>query len=137
MIDWNTIATTTNNVGCCGQCTMFGGNVDVYYWPVSGVNDDCVSTIGSNFNNPVTELLVTDDRGYPYWKAQTNPWGQSGSPDVNSITLPPQQALAGAPNPLSGPTNIIEARGYWQSNITVAGNMSSSEAIATIGNFRW
>lgn len=112
--------------------------MDVYYWPVAGANSDCVSAIGSNFNNPVTELMVTDDRGYPYWKAQTNPWGQHDSQNVDSITVPPQQALAaGAPNPLSGPTNILLAREYWQSNITLAGNISSSEAIATIGDFRW
>ena len=111
--------------------------MDVYYWPVSGAKEDCVLTIGSEFNNPVTELLITDDRGYPYWKAQTNPWGQNGSLEVDSITLPPQQALAGAPNPLSGQTNIIKAREYWQNNITVPSNFSSSVAIATIGDFRW
>lgn len=136
-IDWDTIATTTSSVGCCNQCTILGGDVDVYYWPVPGANSDCVSTIGSNFNNPVTELMVTDDRGYPYWKAQTDPWGQYGSQYVDSITVPPQQALAaGAPNPLSGPTNILLAREHWQNNITVAGNVSSSQAIATIGDFR-
>ncbi|KAL9066628.1 MAG: hypothetical protein Q9161_007458 [Pseudevernia consocians] len=135
-IDWNTVATTTSSVGCCEQCTILGGNVDVYYWPVSGAKEDCVLTIGSEFNNPVTELLITDDRGYPYWKAQTNPWGQNGSLEVDSITLPPQQALAGAPNPLSGQTNIIKAREYWPNNITVPSNFSSSVAIATIGDFR-
>lgn len=136
-IDWNTIGITTSNVGCCGQCTVFGGNVDVYYWPVPEESDDCVSTIGSNFNNPVTELVVTDNRGYPYWKVQTNPWGQNDSQAVDSINLPPEQALAnGGVNPLSAPT-YIQAREYLQSNITLAGNVSSSEAIATIGGFRW
>ncbi|KAL9137245.1 MAG: hypothetical protein Q9175_001552 [Cornicularia normoerica] len=135
-IDWNTIATPTSSVGCCQQCTILGGNVDVYYWPVPGANDECVSTIGPKFNDPGTELLVTDDRGFPYWKAQTNPWGQNGSQDVESITLPPQQALTGAINPLSVRTNIVKAREYRQSNIIVAGNVSSTEAIATIGDFR-
>ena len=111
--------------------------MDVYYWPVSGANSDCVSIIGSSYNNYVTELLITDDRGYPYWKAQTNPWGQNGSQDLGSITLPPEQALDGAMNPLSVPTNIIQARGYPQGNITIAGNVSISEAIATIGEFQW
>lgn len=111
--------------------------MDVYYWPVPGANDDCVSTIGPKFNDPGTELLVTDDRGFPYWKAQTNPWGQNGSQDVDSITLPPQQALTGAINPLSVRTNIFKAREYRQSNIIVAGNVSSTEAIATIGDLRW
>lgn len=112
--------------------------MDVYYWPNAEENSDCVSIIGSSFNNPVSELMVTDDRGYPYWKAQTNPWGQNNSQVVDSITLPPQQALDGAmPNPLSGPTTILQARGYWQNNVTLAGNVSSSEAIATIGDFRW
>ena len=136
-IDWNAVATTTSSVGCCGQCQIFGGNVDVYYWPVPGANSGCVSTIGSDFNNPVTELMVTDDRGFPYWKAQTNPWGQSGSQDVNSITVPPQQALDGAVNPLSAQPYIIQARQYLQNNLTLDGNVSSSEAIATIGDFRW
>lgn len=136
-IDWNAVATTTSSVGCCGQCQIFGGNVDVYYWPVPGANSGCVSTIGSDFNNPVTELMVTDDRGYPYWKAQTNPWGQNGSQDVNSITVPPQQALDGAANPLSAQPYIIQARQYLQNNLTLVGNVSSSEAIATIGDFRW
>ena len=136
-IDWNDVATTTSNVGCCGQCQILGGNVDVYYWPVSGANSDCVSIIGSSYNDYVTELLITDDRGYPYWKAQTNPWGQNGSQDLGSITLPPEQALGGAMNPLSVPTNIIQARGYPQGNITIAGNVSISEAIATIGEFQW
>ena len=112
--------------------------MDVYYWPVAGANSDCVSIIGSNFNDPVTELMITDDRGYPYWKAQKNPWGQQDSQNVDSITVPAQQALAGgAPNPLNEPTNILSARQYWQGNIRLAGNISSFEAIATIGDFRW
>ena len=111
--------------------------MDVYYWPVSTANQECVSTIGSRFNDPVKELLVTDDRGYPYWKAQTNPWEQNGSQGLDSITAPPEQALpAGAVNPLSAPANI-QAREPPKNNITFAGNVSSSEAIATIGDFSW
>ena len=111
--------------------------MDVYYWPVTGANSDCVSEIGTSFKNPATELMVTDDRGYPYWKAQPNPWGQNSSENLTSITIPPEQALIGDVNPLSAPTNIIYARGYWQINTTLAANLSSSEAIATIGDFRW
>lgn len=137
-IDWKTIATTTSTVGCCGQCSIFGGNVDVYYWPVPGENNGCVSTIGSSFNNPIIELMVTDDRGYPYWKIQTNPWGQNDSLTVvDSNTIPQPQALDnGGVNPLSVAPSI-QARDYVQKNITLAGNVSISEAIATIGNFRW
>lgn len=142
-IDWNTIATTTSTVGCCGQCNVFGGNVDVYYWPVPGENDDCVSTIGTSFNDPETELMVTDDRGYPYWKIQTNPWGSNDTYTVDSNTIPQPQALEnGGVNPLSVATSIqvqeyIKAREYLQKNITLAANVSSSEVVATIGNFRW
>ncbi|CAF9939064.1 hypothetical protein IMSHALPRED_001193 [Imshaugia aleurites] len=135
-LDWSTIATTTSNVGCCGQCTIFGGNVDVYYWPVTGANSDCVSIVGSTYNDYVSELLTTDNRGYPYWKAQTNPWGQNCSQNLGSITLPPEQALDGAPNALSAATNIIQYRDYSPKNITSAANISTAEAIATIGDFR-
>ena len=111
--------------------------MDVYYWPVPEANYNCVSTIGSIFNNPVTELLITDNRGYPYWKAQTDPWGQNHSEAGDSITLPPQQALNAAPNPLDEPTYIVKPRGYGKANITIPANVSNAEAIATIGNFRW
>ena len=137
-IDWDTIATTTSTIGCCNQCTVFGGNVDVYYWPVLEANSACLSVIGSSFKNPATELLVTDDRGYPYWKPQRDPWADNDSKSVNSITIPAEQALPqGGVNPLSAPTYIVQAREYRHSNITLAANMSSVEAIATIGNFRW
>ena len=132
------MATTRSNVGCCGQCEILGGNADVYYWPVPGANSDCVSIIGSSFNDPARELLVTDNRGYPYWKAQTNPWGRSSSQYVDGITIPPEQALAGgAANPLSAANYIVQAREYRQANNTLAANISISEAIATIGSFRW
>ena len=110
--------------------------MDVYYWPVTEANYNCVSTIGSSFNNPVTELLITDNRGYPYWKAQTNPCGQNHSQDWDSITLPPQQALQAAENPLDEPTYIVKPRGE-QANITIPANLSNAEAVATIGDFRW
>ena len=112
--------------------------MDVYYWPVTGANSDCLSTIGSKFNDPATELLVKDDRGYPYWKAQKNPWGGNGSQNVDGITIPPEQALPdGAANPLSALATIVQARDYRQFNTTLATNVSSSEAVATIGAFRW
>ena len=112
--------------------------MDVYYWPVPEANSDCVSQIGTSFNNPATELVVTDDRGYPYWKAQPNPWEQNVSQNVNSIIIPPEQALPGGDaNPLSAPTDIIYARGYWHINTTLGANLSGSEAIATIGDFKW
>ncbi len=111
--------------------------MDVNYWPVPGANTGCISTIGSIFKDPSTELLVTDDRGYPYWKAQTNPWGNSGSQYIESIAVPPEQALRGGNmNPLSvAPT--IQAREYRRNNVTRAMNMSNPEIVATIGNFRW
>lgn len=124
-------------MGCCKQCTILGGTVDVYYWPVPDANTDCVSTIGSSFNDPASELLITDNRGYPYWKAQPNPWGQNGSQYANGNTVPPEQALPSDVNPLDAANYIIQAREYQQANITLATNLSSSEAIATIGNFRW
>ena len=111
--------------------------MDVYYWPVTGANSDCVSIVGSTYNDYVSELLTTDNRGYPYWKAQTNPWGQNCSQNLGSITLPPEQALDGAPNALSAATNIIQYRDYSPKNITSAANISTAEAIATIGDFRW
>ena len=136
-IDWDTIATTTSTIGCCNQCTVFGGNVDVYYWPTLEANSACLSIIGSSFKDPATELLVTDDRGFPYWKPQRDPWADNDSRNVNSITIPAEQALPLGMNPLSAPTYIVQAREYRHSNITLAANMSSVESIASIGNFRW
>ena len=112
--------------------------MDVYYWPVPGANSDCVSVIGSNFKDPATELVVTDNRGFPYWKVQKNPWGQNDSQNVDSITIPPEQAFPGGDaNPLSAPTYIVQAREYRQNNTTIAANLSSAEVLATIGSFRW
>ena len=87
--------------------------------------------------------MVTDDRGFPYWKIQTNPWGQNDTQTVDANTIPQPQALDnGGVNPLSVAATIqagdyLRAREYLQKSITLAGNVSSSEAIATIGNFRW
>ena len=112
--------------------------MDVYYWPVPGANSNCVSIIGTNYKDAISELVVTDNRGYPYWRAQKNPWGQNGSHSEDGITIPPEQALpAGAVNPLSAPTYIVQAREYRQLNSTLAVNVTSFEAIATIGDFRW
>ena len=88
--------------------------------------------------------MTTDDRGYPYWKIQTNPWGQNDTLTVmNTNTIPQPQALDnGGVNPLSVATFIqvddyLRKRDYLQKNITLAANVSNAEAVATIGNFRW
>ena len=118
-IDWRTIASTTASVGCCNQCSIYGGNVDVYYWPVLGANSDCLSTIGTNFKDPATELMITDNRGYPYWKPQKNPWAQNGSQNADSTNIPPEQALPVAEvNALNQPSYIVRVRDYRQDNVT-------------------
>ena len=95
--DWKAIATTTKGVGCCNQCVIQGGNVDVYYWPASDSNTACLSAVGSSFNNPLAGLLTTDTRGYQYWKAPSNPYG--GTISSESLGIPPPMALGGPEDP--------------------------------------
>ena len=55
------------------------GNVDVHYWPVSGVDTGCLAEIGTSYK-PIDEgLFATDDRGYIRMIPQPNPWATSGA----------------------------------------------------------
>ena len=82
-VDFEDIAIHTKEVGCCGQCEIYGGGmVDVHYWPVKGANTECMNTIGHHELDWEKGLWVTDSRGYPYYNAQSNPWeGQEASMD--------------------------------------------------------
>ena len=60
--------------GCCGMCAIAAGNVDVFYWPVSGANSECLKTIGTSIR-PVDEGFFTYDlRGHKEFKSKPDPW---------------------------------------------------------------
>ena len=82
-VDFEDIAVHTKEVGCCGQCEIYGGGmVDVHYWPVKGANTECMNTIGTHELDWEKGLWVTDSRGYPYYNPQSNPWeGHEASMD--------------------------------------------------------
>lgn len=146
-IDFSSQATTTASIGCCGRCTVAGGNVDVYYWPAPTAKTDCLATVGSVIQDPMSGNRITDSRGYPYWKPQTNPYAPAGgsiTASPLSTILPAPQALPGNYKPNVNPLNeapvYITARELpITDNSTITGNLSNPNAahIATIGTFEW
>ena len=73
-MNWNQLATTASTIGCCDACAIAGGNVDVYYWPVSGSNTDCTASIGTSLIDPDAGLFTTDARGHKIFESQPNPY---------------------------------------------------------------
>ena len=69
----------------------------MYYWPASDLNTACLSEIGGSVNNPFAGLVITDTRGFEYWKAPINPYGATVSSDSSDI--PPPMALGGPDDP--------------------------------------
>ena len=64
---------------CCGPCELKGLNVDIYYWPVPGVDTSCQSIIGTGLE-PLHDGATTDTQGTVYWGyplSSTNSDGQS------------------------------------------------------------
>ena len=49
---------------CCGQCFLYGLDVDVYYWPDPDANSSCLSIVGESVR-PIDYGATTDSR-YPY-----------------------------------------------------------------------
>ena len=75
-------------VGCCDDCVLSAGNVDVYYWPVKGANTDCVSLIGSSYR-PVDEGFFTyDARGHKEFLPKPNPWSTDKALLTSRTPLP-------------------------------------------------
>ena len=54
-------AVMPSSLSCCNECLNAAGNVDMFYWPKSGVNADCLSIIGTS-HRPVDEGFFTSDR---------------------------------------------------------------------------
>lgn len=75
-INWSQMTVTTS-VGCCDSCAILGGNVDVYYWPVSGANSACLSTIGTSYGDPNDGYFTTDARGHKLFMSRPNPYASS------------------------------------------------------------
>ena len=86
-MNWNQLATTASTIGCCDACAIAGGNVDVYYWPVSGSNHDCTSSIGTSDIDPDLGLFTTDARGHKNFVSQPNPYATDASDDLTSTTV--------------------------------------------------
>ena len=55
---------------CCGQCEIYGPNVEVYYWPEPNADDSCLSIIGDKVNPPL-EGAKTDNAGDVWWGTVT------------------------------------------------------------------
>ena len=81
-IEWESLTTPGNSVGCCDFCEIMGGNVDVYYWPVPGAKTDCLSTIGTSLGDPDHGVFTTDSRGHSYFESKPNPWTTSNPPTL-------------------------------------------------------
>ena len=72
--DYSSVQTGFHNFpDCCGQCWIYGPNVDVYYWPEPDADSSCLDLIGSSVI-PENEGAQTDADGVVYWAATTNPY---------------------------------------------------------------
>lgn len=119
-LDWNSIAVTTGPFGCCEACQLVGGNVDVYFWPVPGVNTDCLATIGTTVASDIDQrLLISDVRGVGggWWKSQSNPYDLERLNSLsNSAPLPNLKArgytLLSTVNDSSGSTTVVTQNGF-------------------------
>ena len=119
-MDWSSIAPISATAGCCDACELVGGNVDVYYWPVSGANTDCLASIGTSVASDIDQnLLITDDRGAGggWWKSQTDPY---------LLTSSSSSPTSAVPRPLN-------ARGH--ALLSAPANGSESLLIATHNGF--
>lgn len=96
-INWNVLATTTSGVGCCNQCMIKGGNVDVYYWPAPDAKTACLSVVGESMEKPTAGIYTTDKRGYGYWQAPSDAY--DGAAASGTAAIPAPVALGGPEDP--------------------------------------
>ncbi len=110
-LDWSSVATASGTIGCCDACELVGGNVDVYYWPVSGANTDCVASVGTTAASDIDQnLILSDARGVGggWWQSLPNPYLTSSSTPANPA--PPQSLNARGHALLSAPGNGSETK---------------------------
>lgn len=128
-IEWSKLA-TTSTAGCCDFCAIFGGNVDVYYWPALGARSDCLSSIGTSYR-PVDEgFFTTDARGNKWPLSRPNPYATS-SGNLKPIPMTTLDAK-----------NQLENRSYrplYNASMDLVGanppNKTNSGSIAIVGQF--
>lgn len=119
-LHWSSIAAKTGTFGCCEACELVGGNVDVYFWPVSGANTDCLATVGTTAASDINQrLLISDARGVGggWWKSQPNPYYLKSLNSVsNSAPLPHlnarDHALLSTADNTSGSTTVVTQNGF-------------------------
>ena len=125
-IDWAQV-TATSTIGCCDSCMVFGGNVDVFYWPVSDAKTDCVSQIGTSYDNIDAGFFTYDERGNKYFRSRPNPYDT----DTNTITQPPPPIITSAPqrrlrqrSVASGWSSLLAQNGSITANETIPGSVA-------------
>ena len=99
-MNFKTMQTTTSGVGCCGQCMLQGGNVDVYYWPSPDVQTTCLPVIGSKLDDVMADIYATDKRGFGYW---IDPDDVDVAAASKNPYIPAPIALGGPPDPFYEP----------------------------------
>ncbi|KAL6720097.1 hypothetical protein ACLMJK_002018 [Lecanora helva] len=57
----------------------------------------CLAEVGTRFEDPVANILTTDKRGYAYWAAPSNPYGEAAPSET--LGIPPPMALGGPADP--------------------------------------
>ena len=116
-MNWNSVAGTSGNVGCCDTCELVGGNVDVYYWPEQGANTDCLVSVGTTAASDIDQSLVIPDVrnvGGGWWNSQPNPYSLTSSPALS--------------NPVAR-QQTLNARGH--AILTASGNDSVAGIVVT------
>ena len=119
-MDWNSVASTPSNAGCCDICELVGGNVDVYYWPVPGANTDCLASVGTTAASDIDQnLMIPDVRGVGggWWKSQPNPYSLTSFPSSSSPVLQYTlnargHAILSAPEKGSEAGNVVTQNGF-------------------------
>ena len=90
-MNWDAIQ---HNSVCCDNCGIGGGNVDVYYWPVSSANSDCLTIVGTDLHSIDDGLWETDIRDHLDYKSQPNPYATTlNAPASLSPRLVPRLAI--------------------------------------------
>ena len=125
-IDWG-LLTATSDVGCCDACIVIGGNVDVFYWPVEGVNTDCESVIGTSYR-PIDEGFFTyDERGHKYFLSKADPYATTDAPTPVMTPAPVMKLRYRSVGPL-GNNSIIDnassSNGSVPANKTIEGSIA-------------
>ena len=62
------VTTQLGDMNCCHACNMYGGNVEVYYWPERNANSACLSIVGKTTNPPLFGATTNPpDPSTTYW----------------------------------------------------------------------